>query len=316
MGIKGMSTHLKRHCYTSFSTKSLSEFKGQKIAIDINIYLYKFKKVYEENWLIEYENFIKTFKKYDITIFLVYDNKFPDEKKIRYERRKCERELVKNTISEIRNDLNYFQTENKISPLLLKITNIKNGYSKSSNNNIVDIRAIETEIHRLSKSHIYINRDELNTTKKIAQDNDITILIPQYEAETLCSELCIAGIVDSVLSNDTDVFAYQCPVTLTNLKKDYKGEYFVTMVLYDNILKDLDLTSDQFLDFCILCGSDYNLRIKNFGNERSYNLIKKYKSIENLKLNTDLPVNELNFERVREIFKTNIEPIYTVMDKL
>ena len=40
------------------------------------------------------------------------------------------------------------------------------------------------------------------------------------------------------------------------------------------------MTMDQFIDFCILCGSDYTQTIGGIGPVRAYSLIQEAKTIE------------------------------------
>lgn len=54
-----------------------------------------------------------------------------------------------------------------------------------------------------------------------------------------------------------------------------------TVIDIDEILKELDMTSDQFLDMCILLGCDYLPKVKNVGPVSAFNLIKSHKSLAN-----------------------------------
>ena len=46
------------------------------------------------------------------------------------------------------------------------------------------------------------------------------------------------------------------------------------------VLAELDLTADQFVDLCILCGCDYTDKIAGIGPVRALALIKKHGSLE------------------------------------
>jgi hypothetical protein len=74
------------------------------------------------------------------------------------------------------------------------------------------------------------------------------------------------------------------------------------------IKKDLNVSSVEFTDLCILCGSDYykNIKFKYIGNLKNsviaYYLIQKYKSLEQLE--HYLPEN-LDYKRIRQIYNLN-----------
>ena len=115
----------------------------------------------------------------------------------------------------------------------------------------------------------------------------------------MCSDLCKRGIVDAVLSEDTDVLAYGAPLFLTKI--DTTADTCVR-ISYPDILSNLDLTKEQFLDICIMCGCDYNQNIPKIGSETAYKYIKKYGSIEGIEKNTSHDTSILNYIRTRDIF--------------
>ncbi len=67
-----------------------------------------------------------------------------------------------------------------------------------------------------------------------------------------------------------------------------------------------ELTHEEFVDFCILCGTDFNHNIEKIGAVRAYDLIKKHKSIKNLPtVYNKIPLNTavLNEEECKRIFR-------------
>ena len=48
------------------------------------------------------------------------------------------------------------------------------------------------------------------------------------------------------------------------------------------MLMDLELTNEQFIDMCILCGCDYASKIEGIGPVKAYKFIKEFSNIENL----------------------------------
>ena len=71
----------------------------------------------------------------------------------------------------------------------------------------------------------------------------------------------------------------------------------------------LDLTMDQFVDLCILCGCDYCDSIKGIGPKSALKLIREHKTIEEVIKNIDrakYPVPEMlesRLNEVRDLFK-------------
>lgn len=301
MGIKSLHKFLRSKYSEIYSTLEMSELEGKKIAIDVSIYLYHFKRRYGSKWYDIFIKFLTCFRKYNIQCILVYDNKPPLEKEFKYKQNKEIEEKNLQRAREIENDLNEYLTSNTVSSLLEKISSKKASTMKSllletCQEHKIDVEFVRKEIERLCIKPMRILPIEYEHSKKIATYLGIPIVQADYEAESYCSQLCINGIVDAVLSNDTDVLAYGTPMFLFDFNVHTEKMSYID---FNQLLKSIDLNKQEFLDFCILCGTDYNSNIKGMGPVKSFNLISNYKRIEHIP-NHDLSI--LNYIRVRELF--------------
>lgn len=102
-------------------------------------------------------------------------------------------------------------------------------------------------------------------------------LISPGDAEAVCSALAHQGDVIGVISRDTDCYCLGCPLLLSEWISGSKG--FKAIYLLD-ILTSLNLSHSQFIDLCILLGTDFNTRIPGIGPVKAYSLIVKYTCIE------------------------------------
>ena len=109
------------------------------------------------------------------------------------------------------------------------------------------------------------------------------------EAEGTCSLMARKGLVDGVLTEDTDVMAYGSPYMYfgINLNSETINELCLT-----EVLEHLEITFQNLQDFCIMCGTDYNTNMKQIGPMRSFDLVQKYGSLE--KVNEALRNGELD----------------------
>jgi flap endonuclease-1 len=48
------------------------------------------------------------------------------------------------------------------------------------------------------------------------------------------------------------------------------------------MIDSLELTNEEFIDMCILCGCDYSAKIEGIGPVKAYKFIKEMHSIENI----------------------------------
>ena len=120
------------------------------------------------------------------------------------------------------------------------------------------IKEIEYEVERIKKQAVKINSNSFMLSKELFDILGIPYFQAPVEAETTCADLCKRGFVDYVVSEDSDVLAYGAPFLITKINT---SEDTCVIVNYSAILNSLEFTPEQFLDFCIMCGTDYNKNI-------------------------------------------------------
>ena len=94
----------------------------------------------------------------------------------------------------------------------------------------------------------------------------------EYEAEALATYMCKNHPDAIVITEDSDVLMYECPRTI--FKYGSEKQVFVE---YSRILEELQITSKQFKNLCILLGNDFNERIPGVGPVKSFQLIQECK---------------------------------------
>ena len=118
----------------------------------------------------------------------------------------------------------------------------------------------------------------------------------EAESEKICALMCINGQVDAVLSEDTDVLAYGTPKFLFNLNT---ASQVLTEIRFDNVINSLEIEREKFLDFCILCGTDYNKRIRGIGPKKAFDLLEMT-TLE------EMSTVDFDYEYIRKLF-TNFD---------
>lgn len=124
-----------------------------------------------------------------------------------------------------------------------------------------------------------------------------------HEAEGVCSALHALGLVDYVVSEDTDVAVYGAPllrrITVTPAGTGREAREPMNVLDPIRLRDELELTKEEFVDFALLCGTDFTERIpkcaslpysrnellltlapRSLGPVTALKLIKEHKSIE------------------------------------
>ena len=300
MGIKDLNKLLKRHAKNAFFTLPITLLSGKRIAIDADGWMYTNmstarKKVVNRSdvtvqepnpneirreWFLQALNFIIRLLSENITMIFVFDGEHPPEKAETKAERRDKRIAARAKIDALYEQLN--------------------GDILSRPSNIVE------ELRKELRNYNYISSEDYELFKMIIKGIGIPCLQATADAEALCTSLCIEGKVAAVFSKDTDTLAGGCPLLITGFSETCTYDEYghrvshVDCVRLDRIHEGLALSHTMFVDLCIMCGCDFNTNMPGYAAIKSYGLIQKHESIENLprQYNTTC----LKYRRCRELF--------------
>lgn len=302
MGIKNFHSFLRKKVPHIYKQVHLSELRHEKLSIDTSIYMCKYKNSYGNKWLEGFYNLILFLRNYDINFIFVLDSKAPPEKELERESRILLREKNRARIDLI---LDEWEKYNKENPKQLeyneddfkKCDNIFNFLTKKKINYPLEKENLIKILHKLQKNLISIASGDFDLLKEMFDLMSVSYYLADSEAEGTCSLMNRKGLVDGVLTEDTDVMAYGTPVMFYGLNMK---DHTVCVLRLSDVLKSLNISFNQLQDFCIMCGTDYNTNIDRVGPSKSFDLIHTNGSLE--KLTEKMNTNVLNYERVRELF--------------
>ncbi|OHS99953.1 DNA damage-inducible protein DIN7 [Tritrichomonas foetus] len=101
----------------------------------------------------------------------------------------------------------------------------------------------------------------------------VEYIVAPYEADAQLAYLCRTHYVDCVMTEDSDLLAYQTPLILFKYD-DYSQT--VMSVKLDDVLSHLQLTAEQFIAVCCLSGCDYMEHINRLGIQTALKLIRAH----------------------------------------
>ncbi|GJM89594.1 hypothetical protein PR202_ga05802 [Eleusine coracana subsp. coracana] len=168
-------------------------------------------------------------------------------------------------------------------------------------------------IEKLSKRTVKVTRQHNDDCKRLLRLMGVPVVEAPCEAEAECAALCINDKVYAVASEDMDSLTFGAPRFLRHLMDPSSKKIPVMEFEVAKVLEELEITMDQFIDLCILCGCDYCDSIKGIGGSTALKLIRQYGSIESIleNINKDryqIP-EEWPYEEARRLFK---EPSVTL----
>jgi 5'-3' exonuclease len=334
MGVKGLSGLLRAKHPSLFSKPcDLSNYAGQRFAVDVSIYLHQFAygkdpgddRVFLQKFVTQY----RLFQSYGIAAVYIFDGHGARDDK------ECERKkraLKTKRTSELRNIKIDGLTAQLIGPAAVETqtplsgdegpglevdvpvvlegvvpvrvedrdvdlqdphahaesaassTGVPGGVDDPTGasvprSNLKRNSELLYKIARLELFVINVRPIHYANLKVIFRELDIPYYDAVGEAEKACAWLACHRFVDVVVTNDYDAVVCGAGRVLFNLGSVTSPLVELNL---DAILFALQLTYLQFVDFCILCGTDFNCSLPRIGPVTALSKIRTYGSIENL----------------------------------
>jgi 5'-3' exonuclease len=123
----------------------------------------------------------------------------------------------------------------------------------------------EDEVKRYQKLVGNTTYPPREVTMKLHRDMikmGIPSIVAPYEGENYAASLAIQRKVALAWTADTDVLAIGCPIKSNGYtyENGKRLDAFDSVYLF-GVLEDLEMSLDEFRDFCIMCGCDFNNRL-------------------------------------------------------
>lgn len=119
------------------------------------------------------------------------------------------------------------------------------------------------------------------------------------EAEAQLAVMAREGVIDYVATEDSDALVFGAPIVV----RDAASRKGTVEWRVDIALQRLEMTREQFVDFCVLLGCDYTGTLPGVGPARALTLIRKHGSIEEIfkALKLDPETHPMRFREAREL---------------
>uniref|UniRef100_A0A5B6ZGV8 Flap endonuclease 1 n=1 Tax=Davidia involucrata TaxID=16924 RepID=A0A5B6ZGV8_DAVIN len=294
MGIKGLTKLLADNAPKAMKEQKFESYFGRKVAIDASMSIYQFLIVVGRVGTEMLTNeagevtshlqgmFTRTIRLLESGLKPVYvfDGKPPDLKKEELAKRYSKRVDATEDLTEA------LKTGNK------------------------------EEIEKFSKRTVKVTKQHNDDCKKLLRLMGVPVIEAPSEAEAQCAALCKSGKVYAVASEDMDSLTFGAPRFLRHLMDPSSRKVPVMEFEVSKVLEELNLTMDQFIDLCILCGCDYCDSIRGIGGQTALKLIRQHGSIENILENINkeryqIP-DDWPYQDARRLFK---EPLVHADDE-
>merc|ERR1719382_586964 len=160
-------------------------------------------------------------------------------------------------------------------------------------------------ILKATKMTTKVTKEQNEQVKKLLRLMGLPVVDAPSEAEATCAALCRDGKVYGAATEDADCLTFGTRTLIRNLMAAESQKKTILEANLAVALEQLNVTMDQFIDFCILCGCDYCDTIKGVGPSTAIKLIIQHGSLEKVLENTEpekIPKN-FNYQDARDFFR-------------
>ena len=262
MGIKGLAEFLRKKCPLAFTPTDLSQYRGQRVAIDVPIYAYKyaFYKTAPSDSDTVLQGFLRQNKlwtqRYGIHCIYVFDGPYVAAKAVEHERREKARVGLKRKQM---SDMEELKAE---------------ADDCAAQGNDQKLMGLLVQMEAVSRRTTVVTGEDYRKLKELFTEKNIPFCTGEGDAEKKCASLCLEGEADVVATEDYDVLVCGASRVLRNVTKAPEEVHLET------VLECLQLTMQQFIEFSVLCGSDFTTYLPNIGPAAAYKAIVTHSTID------------------------------------
>ena len=250
MGIKNLLKFLYEYPEL-IKEKDTGQYKGQKIAIDISILMYQVVIA------IRNSGSDLTNDKGEITSHILG--------------------LFNKTLSFLEKGIiPVFVFDGQPPQLKQKILDARKQIRKKALEKLSDAQNDADKIKYLKRS-VWISKDQMDQCRELLNLMGIPYVNAPEEADSQLSYLCKSNLVYAVLTEDMDILTFGSPRIIRNLSSSKKTPIEIEL---NQVLSQLSITYEQFIELCILFGCDYCPNLSDVKHDKMFQTYIKYKNIE------------------------------------
>merc|ERR1719316_942834 len=163
----------------------------------------------------------------------------------------------------------------------------------------------EEQIQNNTKMTTRVTKEQNEETKTLLRLMGVPVVEAPSEAEATCAALCRDGKVYAAATEDADCLTFGTKTLVRNLMAAESQKKQILEVSLERVLEQLNISMDQFIDFCILSGCDYCDTIKGVGPQTAIRLIMEHGSLEKVLETIEpekIPAN-FRYQAAREFFQ-------------
>lgn len=232
MGIRGLSSFIKWRIPSARTSPNWSKYRGTTWGIDCSCILYRARAA-NLSPITVLASLLVRLRQAGIRAICIFDGRPPAAKSDTIESRRVIRQAAQKEMAEIRSDIN----EKELT--------------------ISEKSAMEARHAVLQNKAPVISATDKDDVKNLLYAAGVQFITAYGEADDVLAHLCRTGELQAVVSTDMDMLARGVPLLVIPETNDTS---VLTVIRLADILNGIGLTQVQFVEACVLMGSDYSCK--------------------------------------------------------
>jgi 5'-3' exonuclease len=302
MGIKNFHQVIKKYAPGAYADLSFADLEGKWLGIDVSCFIYRYMVGFgKQRWIDGLIHLFVALRSHGIKFVLIFDGTAPSEKDKERQKRKDaddKRQQKAEDILWLIEHLESLEMKSLVCQTDEELSRANRVATPSPlGSPVVHLEELHADLKKVESQCVLIRKKDTDALKELAECMGIVYIQAPGEAEAFGAYLSVHGILDGMITDDTDVLAYGCNYYRISLK-----ERTVQCIEHLELCGEIDFTPNQLTDLAILLGNDYNTNMPGIGPVKAINLLREHKSIEGILENTENDGSVLNYIRSRELF--------------
>lgn len=274
MGVTKLGEYIKKECPQAARKVNgdLEQFRGQRWVVDTSGVMYKFVNTCDSleshAHLHLFVYMYQTLAEHQITACFIFDGAQTFAK---------EEENAKRSVTKKKTQEHATKTIEQVHE---KIEQIEKRLSDTPGDmdDQVTLGMLRGELQKAERKQTrVVHRHYYRQLKELFDQHRVPYATALYEAEQACTWLVKHNFADLIISDDYDCLASGAPTFLQHFTLHLEKARFIDL---DPILKSMQLSHEEFVEVCILMGTDFGGKLPGIGRARALKIIQKHKTIE------------------------------------
>ncbi|RCK59312.1 DNA repair protein RAD2 [Candida viswanathii] len=156
---------------------------------------------------------------------------------------------------------------------------------------VTDEQLLKEKLQKAKRDSDEVTETMVNDVQELLRRFGIPYITAPMEAEAQCAELYRIGLVDGIVTDDSDCFLFGGDKIYKNM---FDQKQYVECYMQDDLSAKMGLTRKKLIELALLLGSDYTEGIKGIGPVLAMEILAEFGSLEKFKEWFDLHTRALS----------------------